>query len=355
MMTRLRPAFPSLRVFSGKKIRLGNPWRVSLPSALAILLACTLLAVASVAASARNPIAAKSRSIAGNVIHNGAPMDVPAGTTLTFSAKASGAGNFTGAGTVRYDGTFSPGNSPALITYGGDVVFGNLLTVNMEIGGLARGTQYDALNVAGKLTFGGTLNIVLINGWVPSLGDTYNLFDWGTTAGSFTNINLPPLPAGRFWRTDRLYLDGTLRVSPVPATYAQWQAAFATGAFTADDDNDAFDNGIEFLFGTNPHANFAAEAYPLVELKPTLGPTIAASVTFVIPELPATDAHYRLTATDDFVSWTLIASKNGAGPWSGSASVNTDPPAGGYTRVTATEILPGTAEKRYHRLEAVQP
>ena len=324
----------------------------SAASALAFIFICTVLAAA---ASARDPIIAKFRTLAGDIVHNGTPIHVPAGTTLAFPGHARGAGHFTGAGTVRYDGKFSPGNSPALITYGGNVVLGNLATLNMEIGGLARGTQFDAMDVAGKLTFGGTLNVTLISGWVPALGDSYNLFDWGTTAGNFTTINLPALPAGRFWRTDRLYVDGTLHVSPVPATYAQWQAAFATGAFTADDDADDFDNGIEFLLGTNPHANFAAEAYPFVELKPTLGPSITARVRFSIPELPATDAHYRLTASDDLVTWTLIASKDGLGPWSGIASVTTAAPAAGYTQITATEILPGTAEKRFHRLESVQP
>lgn len=296
-------------------------------------------------------VAATNWTPRADTIHNGAPIDVPGGTTLAFSGTARGAGGFTGKGTVRYDGAFYPGNSPALITYGGDVVFGSFLTLNMEVGGLTRGTQHDAIDVAGKLTFGGTMNITLINGWVPALGDTYNLFDWGTTAGTFTTINLPPLPAGRFWRTDRLYIDGTVRVSPVPVTYAQWQAAFGTGAFTVDGDGDGIPNGIEFLLGTNPTAN-TGPPLTLIELAPI---ALTARVAFTIPELPATDAHYRLRSSPDLITWTLIASKDGLGPWAGTASITTDPPAAGYNSLTATEPLPGGTTKRFHRLESIQP
>ena len=320
-----------------------HPW-------LAISLGCAVV-TASWRRPSPPPVQKQMVVLAGDWQHNGAPIHVPVGTTLAFAGTARGAGGFTGAGTVRYDGAFHPGNSPALITYGGDVVLGTFLTLNMELGGLTRGTQYDAMNVAGKLTFGGTLNVTLINAWQPDLGNVYNLFDWGTTAGTFATVNLPALAAGRFWRTELLYVDGTLRVSPVPGTYAQWQAAFGTGAFGADDDQDGIPNGIEFLLGTNPNAT-TTPATPLTELIPSTGGTVTARVTFTIPELPATDAHYRLRASNDLVTWTLVASKDGLGPWTGSASVTTDPPAAGYTGVTVTETLPGTTTKRFHKLEA---
>lgn len=316
------------------------------PPLLLVILGC-----AAAVAPARNPHAPESRTLAGEVVHNGIPIHVPAGTTLTFAGTARGAGGFTGAGTVRYDGAFHPGNSPALITYGGDVIFGSLLTLQMEVGGLTRGTQYDAMNVAGKLTFNGTLNVVLINSWQPTLGDAYNLFDWGTTAGAFAAVNLPALPAGRFLRTDLLSADGTLRVSPVPGTYAQWQAAYGTGAFGADDDQDGIPNGIEFLLGTNPTAT-SAPVTLLTELMPSTGGSVTARVTFTIPELPATDAHYRLRASPDLVNWTLIASKDGLGAWTGSASVTTDPPAVGYNVITVTETLSGSTTQRFHKLDA---
>lgn len=100
-----------------------------------------------------------------------------------------------------------------LITYGGDVVLGTFTTSTMELGGTARGTQYDAINVAGKLTFGGTLQVTLFNGFNPALGDSFNLFDWGTTAGAFTTVNLPALGTNLTWNTTQLYLTGVISVA----------------------------------------------------------------------------------------------------------------------------------------------
>ena len=48
-----------------------------------------------------------------------------------------------------------------------NVVFGAFNTLRMEIGGTARGAQYDALDVAGTLTFDGTLALSAIGGFVP--------------------------------------------------------------------------------------------------------------------------------------------------------------------------------------------
>jgi hypothetical protein len=98
----------------------------------------------------------------------------------------------------------------------------------MEIGGLTRGTQYDALNVTGAITFGGTLNVNLINGYTVAAGDSYNLLDWGSSSGTFNSVNLPTLN-GLMWDTSGLYTTGMLSVSaiPEPATYA---AIFGAGA-----------------------------------------------------------------------------------------------------------------------------
>ena len=109
---------------------------------------------------------------------------------------------------------FAPraGADAALITYGGNVVLGTFVTTDMEPGGTARGTQYDAMNVAGKLTFDGTLDVTLINAFAPQLGNAFNLFDWGTTAGTFSTVNVPALAPGLAWNQGTLYTDGTLRI-----------------------------------------------------------------------------------------------------------------------------------------------
>lgn len=122
-----------------------------------------------------------------------------------------------------------------LITYGGDVVLGTFTTLTMELGGTARGTQYDAINVAGKLTFGGTLAVPLINGFNPGAGDSFNLFDWGTKAGTFSAVNLPAIGAGLLWNAGSLYTDGTISVGLDPAfTSRVWDGGGADNEWATD-------------------------------------------------------------------------------------------------------------------------
>jgi hypothetical protein len=144
--------------------------------------------------------------------HSGIEVRTSTGSNTVFFGEVRGAGNFTGTGTTYFEGGYSPGNSPALITHEGSVVFGSLNTVTMELGGTARGAQYDAIDVAGKLTFGGTMNVPLIDTFQPQHGDAFNLFDWGTTSGTFSTVNVPALNTGLAWDQSTLYTDGTLRV-----------------------------------------------------------------------------------------------------------------------------------------------
>ena len=106
------------------------------------------------------------------------------------------------------------------------------------------------------------------------------------------------------------------------------------------------------MLGTNPTT---ANATPLQELTPVHAGSTTASVAFDIPASPASDAHYRVTASSDLPTWTLIASKDGAGPWTGSASVTTGAPVGGFTRITVAETLPLGTARRFHRLEGEAP
>jgi hypothetical protein len=59
----------------------------------------------------------------------------------------------------------------------------------MEIGGTAPGTEYDQLQVSGTATLGGTLNITLIDGFRPAVGDVFQLIAPNSFSGAFANIN----------------------------------------------------------------------------------------------------------------------------------------------------------------------
>ena len=166
---------------------------------------------------------------------NSGTVQVSTGSTAVYFGAVSGAGSFPGGGTNFFEGDLAPGASPALVTFGGNVVYGTFNTNFMEIGGTARGTQYDAIDVAGKLTFDGALNVSLINAFVPQFGNAFNLFDWGTTAGTFTSVSVPALNPGIAWDQSTLYTDGTLRIGLDTAFVSRtWDGGGANNDWATD-------------------------------------------------------------------------------------------------------------------------
>jgi fibronectin-binding autotransporter adhesin len=144
--------------------------------------------------------------------------------TVANGATIKGTGSFIGALTLADGATFSPGNAPGLMTIGsGSVLAG--ITV-MEIAGLSRGVTYDAVNVggAGAITFGGTLRLILIGGFTPSAGNSFDLFDFTTGSSTFGALDLPSLASDLLWDTSALYTAGVLSVTasaiPEPSNYA---------------------------------------------------------------------------------------------------------------------------------------
>lgn len=152
------------------------------------------------------------------------------GSTTVFDALVSGVGGFSGFGAVEFDGGYSPGNSPASVTFQGDMALGSANVLTMELGGVTLGTGYDHLNVLGGASLGGKLNVAWYGGFSASLSQSFDLFDFSSSNGAFSSISLPTLSNGLAWNTSALYATGTIRVQSVPEP-----ASFATlglGALT---------------------------------------------------------------------------------------------------------------------------
>jgi hypothetical protein len=195
-----------------------------------------------------------------DVQNNGALFKVADGASATFFGAYGGAG-VTGAGDVYFEADVTPGSSPALAAFDGNVGLGAASRLAIELGGTMLGSQYDSIAVAGELSLAGTLDVSLFNGFTPSAGQSFNILDWGSLVGTFSSINLPSLP-GLIWNTSQLYATGMLSVaSPFTADFdedgdvdgndlANWKAGFIANAAThtqGDADGDADVDGADFL------------------------------------------------------------------------------------------------------------
>jgi autotransporter-associated beta strand protein len=175
-------------------------------------------------------VAAGTLKLAAGATLASTALDVQPGATLDLrdlvGGLTLGAGkSLKGGGRVLGDlvvgGTLSPGESPGILSVE-DITFAAGSILNMELGGTVRGGGYDALASGGDVVLqnGSTLSVSLISNFVPEMGDEFDILDFSSLSGQFTTINLPALAGGLSWRTDDLYLDGTIGVTPEPATLA---------------------------------------------------------------------------------------------------------------------------------------
>jgi len=97
----------------------------------------------------------------------------------------------------------APGNSPGILTVDGNYTQGSSGTLAIEIGGVLPGDDHDKLVVGGIATLDGTLDVTLINGFALSGDLLFDVLDFNSVVGDFTNFNLP---TGLQWDVT----DGTL-------------------------------------------------------------------------------------------------------------------------------------------------
>jgi autotransporter-associated beta strand protein len=175
-------------------------------------------------------VAASTLKLAAGAVLASTTFDVGSGATLDLRDLVGGltlgsGKSLKGGGTILGDlvvgGTLSPGESPGILSVE-DITFAAGSILNMELGGTVRGSGYDALVSSGDVVLqdGSTLSVSLISSFVPEKGDEFDVLDFSSLSGQFTTINLPALADGLTWSTDGLYLDGTIGITPEPATLA---------------------------------------------------------------------------------------------------------------------------------------
>jgi fibronectin-binding autotransporter adhesin len=172
---------------------------------------------------------------AGSLIVNGNQSGATGLLTVAQNATLGGSGTIGGATTIS--GNLQPGNSPGILTFSSGLTLTGTAVTTMEINGLARGTDYDVINVVGGLlTYDGRLTLSL-SGPVYGIGIySFDLFDFVSQTGSFDVVELLGSYSGSLtnngsgvwglssgndtWSFSQA--DGvlTLDVVPEPSTYA---------------------------------------------------------------------------------------------------------------------------------------
>jgi hypothetical protein len=185
----------------------------------------------------RLQVEGNARAVFGNGYSGAGALDISTGAVVSFRGEVElpADGSITGAGRSEFSGRVTLPESGRFSVASGGLQLLDGAELRMVINGLTPDAAAPALlRVGGSLGFGGVL--ALQSGPV-SLGQRFNLFDWGSSTGRFSGLDfsMAPLPADWFWDTAELYTQGVLRVSPVPepGTWALWLAGVAClGAMT---------------------------------------------------------------------------------------------------------------------------
>jgi hypothetical protein len=136
------------------------------------------------------------------------------GLSISTNASLIGSGDII-AGSATNFGIIAPGHSPGTLTFSGDLTLNDSSLLNMEIGGTTT-NDYDRVWVGGILRIAGLLNVTFTNDYTGNAGDTFDLFNFGSVSGLFSQTNLPTLGAGKEWNTDHLYTQGEITIVPEP-------------------------------------------------------------------------------------------------------------------------------------------
>jgi hypothetical protein len=125
-------------------------------------------------------------------------------------------GVFEGYGTVWANvnntaGAVAPGDGgPGILTINsnaapfiaGNYTQGASASLRIEIGGYGAGNERDYLNVAGAASLNGGLNIALIDGYVPQLGDQFPILTAASRTGTFSHVSGVQIADGLQWQVE---------------------------------------------------------------------------------------------------------------------------------------------------------
>jgi autotransporter-associated beta strand protein len=173
----------------------------------------------------------------------------------------------------------------------------------------------DVVSGALEIHYGGTLKVTA-TGDALAHGDSFKLFDAMTYSGVFATLDLPVLPAGLFWETSGLSVDGRIAVtntlpSPIVSPYGGYFFASPTITITGVDGST-----IRYTTdGSDPVTSLTA----VTGASPITGVTIPGTATELTLKAYATKTGFPASATNTAVYHIVDAgvwTSDSSGAWS---------------------------------------
>ncbi len=132
-----------------------------------------------------------TQSIGSTILLNDASL----GSTVTLNGGTfSGNGIIVGPSFTNVAGTVTPGASPGILNITGNYIQGPSGTLNIEIQGTnALVPDFDQLLVSGNASLDGTLNVSLLNSFLPEKLDAFRIMTFASRTGDFAIKNVPSL------------------------------------------------------------------------------------------------------------------------------------------------------------------
>jgi len=158
------------------------------------------------------------------------------GSTLTFSGGAL-VGTGTISASVVNGAVVRPGASPGTLAINGNYTQTASGELQMEIGGLIAGSEFDRLTVSGSASLNGALTVRMIDGFLPKVGNVFPILSYGSRSGAFATTNGLTLPM-------------PVALRGVYGSTGMSLQAFDAG--TLDSDNDGAPDWQEIVAGTDP-------------------------------------------------------------------------------------------------------
>ena len=157
---------------------------------------------------------------AGNLENNGT-LNSNFGSVVSNYGTLSGS-NIASIGSFTNNGKLSPGNlNDPTGTYKMDGFFTSYTqtstgSLNIDLGGTLAGNNYDQLVINRDVFLNGSLNVTLVGGFEPVIGDVFTLISQGrNVSGSFSIVNLPTLSGNKIWDVVEYSSTNGVRISVI--------------------------------------------------------------------------------------------------------------------------------------------